>query len=439
MRRLGPLLILLLILAACETTTDDSDDVEQPTPTAVVDEEPPEPTPTPTAEPTPEPTPTPEPEEGIGPELQAFLDEVIENVVELRGLELLEDLEFALMTREELAEMLEEEIELEQADIDMYWILRLLDDREIDLGPLMIEAQAADIYGFYDVETRETFLIADDEELSAMEEVILAHEITHALQDQHFGLELLLEEDGDYDRMTAFLAMVEGDAVLTQEFYAQRYLDADRRSEYQQGVLAALQDSDATDAIEALPHYIIESLSFPYVAGPMFMLQAFDGDLNSMDEFLINPPASTLQVLNPAAYLRGDIPDPVEVELPDMLDNLGDDWELHDTGSFGVFDLTVMFEVNGVDDPDSVLEWWDGGSFAVYISGDNVVGMIGTQWDDEERAADYEALLIETMAEYVEEDGIWMGDGRFHTIIVENNLVTLKSASDEEALLSMIQ
>jgi hypothetical protein len=449
MRRVSFLLVLLLVLAACTTVEDDSDtEVEEPeaTPIEVVDEEPPDPTPTPTEEPTPEPSPTPTPtpepepeEDEISIDLDAFVDEVVQNVVELRGLEMLEELQFGIMTREELAAMLEEEIEIEQVEIDLYWIFRLFDNRDIDLERLMIDAQAADIYGFYDTETKETYLIAEDDELRAMEEVFLAHEITHALQDQHFDLERLDEFGSDYDGATAFLAMVEGDAVLTQELYAQTYFDSERQMAYVQEAMSAIQNEDANAALDALPRYVIESLSFPYSAGPMFMLQAYDGDLNSLDEYLQNPPASTQQVMNADAYIRGDIQDPVPLELPEMLDRLGDDWNLYDEGTLGVFDLTIMLEENGVPDPEAGLEWWNGSIFAMYENGEEVVGILMSEWETEEAAADFEAMLVETMATYSEEDGVWMGDGRFHTITSEGTTVILKSASDEQALLNVAE
>jgi hypothetical protein len=237
----------------------------------------------------------------------------------------------------------------------------------------------------------------------------------------------------------AFRAMVEGDAVLTQEVYAQTYLDVERLTEYQQEAIAIMQDEEASAALESLPRYLIESLSFPYISGPQFMLQVFDGDLNSMDEHLENPPASTFQVMNPSAYIEGEIEDPASIEIPDMRDRLGDGWELYDEGTFGVFDLTVMLEENGVPDPDEALDGWRGSVVAMYEDGDDVVGILSSQWRDEAAAALFEEALRESMADYSEEGGVWMGDGRFHTIIVEGDMVTLKSASNEEALLNVAQ
>jgi hypothetical protein len=444
MRRVTVLLILLLVLTACTTTDDDADtDIDEPlpTPTEVIDEPLPEPTPTPTIEPTPEPEPTatPEPEDDDAFDLDAFVDQVVANVVELRGLEMLEELQFSTMSREELAELLEEEIVFEQQEIDYYWILRLLDDRDIDLERVMIDVQAADIYGFYDLETQETYVIADGSELSALEEVILAHEITHALQDQHFDLSILLDEDADYDASMAFLAMVEGDAVLTQEFYAQRYLGPDRLLEYQREALSALGDADAMAAVEALPPALLEILSFPYYAGPQFMLQAYEGDLASLDEHLMNPPVSTQQVLNPNAYLGGEIEPPVEVMIEDMHDRLGDGWELWDEGAFGVFDLILVLEENGIANADEPLEGWRGSRFALYDDGDDVAIIVATQWESADAAATFETALLETLADADEDDGIWVENGRYHAVIIDGDMVTLKSASDEAALRNLAQ
>jgi hypothetical protein len=454
MRRVSLLMVLLLVLAACSTVDEDDAEPDEPTPapTEAVDEEQPEPTPTPspTEEPTPEPEPTPSPtpedDEADDPEddetavdIDEFVDQVIENVVELRGLELLEELQFDVMSRDELTQMLEEETEFEQADIDLYWIFRLFEDRDIDLEQVLVDAQAADIYGFYDPETQETYLIAEDDELSAMEEVFLAHEITHALQDQHFDLGSLESEIGEYDQSMAFRAMVEGDAVLTQELYAQSYLDSERQTEYQQEAMAAVQDEDATAALEALPRYLIESLSFPYGAGAQFMLQVFDGDLTSLNEYLENPPVSTQQVINAEAFLAGEIDAPVEVEIEDMTEQLGEGWDLYDEGTLGVFDLTIMLEENGAAEHGDVLDAWDGSRIAMYENGEDVVGIMASQWESEESAAEFEELLVQTMADYSEEEGIWMGDGRFHTISADGNMVRLTSASSEEALVSVTQ
>lgn len=450
MRRLSLFLVLLFVLAACTTTADDSaDDTDQsepaPTATAVVDQQEPEPTPSPTSTPEPEPTPTPTPEPTATPEpeepdadLSALVDQVAANVAELRGLELLEELTVEIMSRDELLELLEDETEITQSDIDLYWILRLIDDRNLDLQQLMIDVQASDIYGLYMFENETVYVIADSADLSAMEEVFLAHEITHALQDQHFNIgdRLMDMEEDQYDEMTAFVAMLEGDAVLTQELYAQAYLDSEQQMEYQREIMAAVLDESASALIEELPRYIIDSLSFPYLDGPMFMLQVFDGDLNSIDQFLEDPPVSTQQVMNPSAFISGSIPDPVAVELPDLSPQLGDGWELYDTGTLGTFDLLVALEENGVANPDEALDNWRGSRFATYENGDDVVAIMRSVWADDQAALLFQDLLLESMAGYEEVNGVRAGNDRYHIIQVNGDSVTLFSASSQDAVLA---
>jgi hypothetical protein len=271
--------------------------------------------------------------------------------------------------------------------------------------------------------------------LSVMEEVFLAHEITHALQDQHFDLGQLEALEPDYDAAMAFLAVMEGDAVLTQQLYAQRYLDEERQFEFLRELMTAAQEQERTGTFENLPRYILESLYFPYEAGPQFIIQLFDGGYESIDAVLANPPRSTQQLMNPRAYLGGEIDDPVEIDMPDLHDRLGEGWTLFDEGTFGVFDLTIMLEENGVTETETALNEWRGSATSVYENGDDILGVLVTRWASEDGAAAFEDALIRTMDGFAEEDGVWIGDGRYHVITVEGDAVVLTSSNNPDALL----
>ncbi len=440
---------LMLVVAACNgVADDDTDDVAEPDPAPtedVADEEPPDPTPTPAPVEDDgdavddDPTPTPEPDvtEDEPADLQEAVDQVVENVVELRGLEMVEDLEFELITSDELREHLEEDTEIEQLEIDMDWTLRLIPDRDEDIEQLLIDMQVAQVAGFYDPETQETFVISDDDDLSAMDEVILAHEIVHALQDQHFDLGLLVEPEPEYDASMALRSVIEGDAVIAQEVYAQEYLDEERMSEFQQEAMAAQQDEEAQAAMEAVPSYYMESFLFPYSAGPEFFLPMYEGDMSVFDEYLEDPPVSTYQVLNGEAYRAGEIDDPVDVELPDIEGRLGDDWEQHEHGTFGVFNLFMMLNENGAEQPQVVLDGWAGGYVGFYADADeeHVLAAVSTVWSDADEAAMFEDELASTFADYDEEDGVWTDGERYHTVIVDDDTVDLISSTDPDALL----
>jgi hypothetical protein len=456
MRRAAVLMALLLVLAACaETTDDDSDDTAtpEPTPTEEIAEEP---------EPTPEPTATPVPEDEddatldddeeddatVDPDtddatadtadLDEQIDQIIENVIEMRGLELLEDLELTFMTREELTEFMEENVEIEQHEIDRDWLLRLIPDPDADIEQKLIDVQAADVAGFYDAETGQTVVVSEGDELTAAEQTILAHEIVHALQDQHYDLTRL--ETLESDAAMAFLSMLEGDAVISQERYAETYLDEDQQMEYQQEMMAAQQDEATMEAMMAIPSYYLETFVFPYIAGPEFMSHVLEDDLSAMDEFIENPPTSTHQVLNGQSYLAGEIDDPVEVEPQDIDERLDDSWEIAYDDTFGAFNLFMILFENNAPDPGVAISGWSGDWLEVYVSDqDQTLVALSTTWEDEDQAVAYEEQLLETMAEYDEEDGVLIGDDRYHVVVQDGERLDLMSSTDPDTLLDAAQ
>jgi hypothetical protein len=457
MRLTAILMTLLLVVAACaDTTDDDVDDVAapDPTPTEEIAEDPtPDPTPEPTATPLPDEDAdddataddavagddgeaTAEPDSDDPADLSEQIDQITENVIELRGLELLEELDVRFMDRDELQEYIESNIEVEQHDIDREWLLRLIPDRDADIAQKLIDVQVADVGGFYDHETGETVVISDEESLSPAEETFLAHEIVHALQDQHFDLSRLDDLMTDGDAALAFRSVVEGDAVLSQNQYAETYFDQEQQMEFQQDMMAAQQDEATMAAVEELPSYYLETFVFPYTAGPEFMSQVIGDDLNNMDEYIENPPTSTYQVINAQAYINGEIDDPVEVESTGIGDRLEGDWELVSEGTFGAFNLFMILYENDASDPVVPFDGWAGDRFDTYVSeNDHVLVSVSTVWQNAEQAEAYEEQLVETMADYDEEDGVYIGDGRYHVVVQDGDTLDLISSTDPDALL----
>jgi hypothetical protein len=448
MRRFAVLVALLLVLVACANATDDDTDVEatpEPTPAEEIAEEP-----------TPEPTATPAPEAddalrdddddedsvveheaddstaGIA-DLDELVNEITDNVVEMRGLELLEDLDIVFMNQDELQDFLEDGVEIETWEIHRDWLLRLIPDPDADIEQKLIDVQVADVGGFHDSESGQTVVVTEDDELTPAEQTILAHEIVHALQDQHYDLGRL--ETLDADASLAFRSMLEGDAVASQDRYAQTYLDEEEQMEYQQEMMAAQQDEETIAAMMALPPYYLETFVFPYVAGPEFMSHFLEDDLNVMDEFIENPPASTHQVLNAQAYISGEIDDPVDVGLPGVDERLDDSWEMVSENTFGAFNLFMILYENDAPDPIVAISGWSGDWMEVYVSDhDQTLVALTTVWEDEDQAVAYEEQLLETMADYDEEDGVLIGDGRYHVVVQEGERLDLMSSTDPDAL-----
>src|SRR5690606_29093849 len=92
-----------------------------------------------------------------------------------------------------------------------------------NIADLQSEILGEQVAGYYDPETSAMVVVSsnENEELSANDELTFAHEVVHALQDQHFDLMAI---QGDLDLLTddeylAINAMIEGDATVAQVLY----------------------------------------------------------------------------------------------------------------------------------------------------------------------------------------------------------------------------
>ncbi|HEX2041190.1 MAG TPA: hypothetical protein VHF24_01025, partial [Acidimicrobiales bacterium] len=173
---------------------------------------------------------------------------------------------------------------------------------EGDFDPTAIDEGSDDrILGFYDPE-REVLLVRGSRATPAVRRV-LVHELTHALDDQRFGLDRPELDERDDEASVAFQALVEGDAVRIESRYFASLSPEDRRQ--------AEIDGDPPDASTsaAVPRVFEALLAFPYEAGEALVnaLLAAGGPPR-LDAALVDPPVSTEAVLHPERYLAGEQP-----------------------------------------------------------------------------------------------------------------------------------
>ena len=110
---------------------------------------------------------------------------------------MLEEVVPMFMTREELAASLIEDLEEEREEIlKSEALLKILGmiPQDADLYQMLLDLYGEQVVGFYDTETQELYMIKDIEEITPLEEVTLAHEYVHALQQQYFDIHTLGEE-----------------------------------------------------------------------------------------------------------------------------------------------------------------------------------------------------------------------------------------------------
>jgi hypothetical protein len=196
-------------------------------------------------------------------------------------------------------------------------------------------------------------------ELTPDVRVTLAHELTHALQDQVFDLASSQRTSTDGGRAAGLTAVLEGDAVTVERAY---YASLTREeqfavssSETGESALRA-QSSDAR----------LASVYLPYVFGPQLIATVTAaGGAAGRDRALHHPPSSDLGVLDPALFLGGDhAPANVATPAPPGAGATGGA-DAHGTMGALNWYLTLSSRVDSRLVARAIEEW-DGDSYVTY-------------------------------------------------------------------------
>jgi hypothetical protein len=234
-----------------------------------------------------------------------------------------------------------------------------------DLEGLVVGLYAEQIAGYYDP-PRETFYLADWLP-QLLQRGVVAHEVTHALQDQHFDLERWLTdvpptEDGSLARA----AVAEGDAMAAMIAYLLEPMGAGVED------LPPLSDliggqgavAGAYPSFEAAPEALQRLLLFPYVEGSDFVREALArGGWDAVDRLYRDPPASSEQILHPDRYF--DARD--EPRAPALAGEEAGPEPLTE-GSWGEFGTRLALAAALADTalPALAASGWDGDRFALW-------------------------------------------------------------------------
>jgi hypothetical protein len=173
---------------------------------------------------------------------------------------------------------------------------------KVDITKQLDTLYKSQIIGLYVPNKKSVFVRG--EQLTPYARVTLVHELTHVLQDQYFDL-TKIKEDAPNDDTTAVTALIEGDAVRVQQAYQAKLSTSDTA----QFAKEAKAFTDQGGASSQVPAYLSDSLTFPYVFGPV-LLKALEqkGGNKAIDNAFRLPPSEEAQVLDPAKHPIGENP-----------------------------------------------------------------------------------------------------------------------------------
>ena len=310
---------------------------------------------------------------------------------ELRELSILRSVKSGAQSRTEIERMIIKNLNAETTPAEMHAaevLLRVfgLAPKEFAYRSFLIKLLTEQVAGYYDPKAQQ-FYLADWIELEGQKPV-MAHELTHALQDQHFNLKRFENwPKGDSDSELAAHALIEGDATLAMTLYmAKNPLVA----------LAFIRSLGAQEAaseqFKQAPRALRESLLFPYEEGSAWATQLYKrGGWEMVSQAFSKLPQSSEQILHAEKYFAYEAPQ--KLALPDFKIVLGPAWKKLDydvNGEWGCYLILDEF-LNDAVESKQASAGWGGDRFALYETGkpDEFFVAQLTAWDTSQDAQEF--------------------------------------------------
>jgi hypothetical protein len=367
------------------------------------------------------------PEKKISPQEAAQLFRDIDAILKFASrdtdLPIKQEVKRRLATREEVVAYLEKSMAEDKDTERLRRSERVLKKfgllpADFDLEGFLVKLLREQVAGYYDAKTKTVNLL--DWIGPEQQRPVMAHELTHALQDQSFGLEKWMKRgDIDLDRKKnptpedierdedseARQAVVEGQAmVVLVDFMldptGQSLLSSPQIAKaLTEGMLVGTSDSPE---FQKAPIFLKESLTFPYRYGLDFEAELLrsGGKQKAFAGAFTHPPQTTREIMEPKAYLSGERLD--AVPLPDFKRDF-DRYERFDIGAMGEFDVAILLDQYASPEVSPTLyPHWRGGYYYAVQPKDDRSAPLGllywSRWSDGESAARFAAIYAKGLA-----------------------------------------
>jgi len=255
----------------------------------------------------------------------ASLEPGIKAVEKIRGREFLREVEHTAIDRKDLRKHLHDQMLKSTPYSIEDWgtvlrSLQLVDEPPAEILPKLFDLYESQVLAFYDPYSHTYYSIRQLPKLQGemakmvdpemLEETVMVHELTHALQDQHFSLAAKEKLNmRDTDANYAYHAVLEGEGVLVMMVHMLNKMgvsfdDVLKDDAMVKTIMSAATADQMIDP--STPKYFAEMLKFPYLEGLKFVLAAYKrGGWKELDKVHANPPRSTREILNPEEYFAG--------------------------------------------------------------------------------------------------------------------------------------
>jgi hypothetical protein len=294
---------------------------------------------------------------------------MLKETSELRELSILKAVKSGAQSRADIERMIIKNLDADTTPAEMHAAEVLL--RAFGLAPrdfayrtFLVKLLTEQVAGYYDPKVQQ-FYLADWIELDGQKPV-MAHELTHALQDQHFNLKRFEKwPKGDSDAELAAHALIEGDATLAMTIYMTK------------NPLVALAfikslggQEIASEQFRRAPRALRESLLFPYEEGSAWATQLYKrGGWEMVSQAFTKLPQSSEQILHADKYFAYEAPQ--KLSLPEFKTMLGPAWKRIDydvNGEWGCYLVLDEF-LNNQSESKQASAGWGGDRFALYETG----------------------------------------------------------------------
>ena len=292
--------------------------------------------------------------------------------------------------------------------------------RDFDLEKLMVSLLREQVAGYYDPKTKTVNLL--DWVPMEEQEGVMAHELTHALQDQTINLDKFMKkgekdlgelkkdptpEDIENDEIDdAREAVVEGQAETVMMQYelapvGRSLADSPELVESMEAQMA--NGTDDSKVFKDAPIFLKESLTFPYSYGMKFVIAVLEkgGKEKAFAGMLANPPHTTRQIMEPATYLSGEKIEPMRV--PEFKRDFKD-YVKFDIGAMGEFDVAVLIEqYAGKELAKRLYPEWRGGYYYAARPKNDAKAPLGlmyaSRWSSAEKASEFAEIYARSLAQ----------------------------------------